>query len=104
MANAAARSADLEREPILGFRDLRLEAGVPEPAQGQPVSTTRLDSVRLAVELFNAGRVPLYYRMEAFSLTFAGRTSDTAEVFEYTVSRSPEGFRTNWVTVDQVSK
>ena len=52
MARAAKKTVELEQMPILGFRDLKLEAG---KQAGQQAT---LASLRVGMEVFNAGRVP----------------------------------------------
>lgn len=80
MALAAKSALDLERQPVLGVRDLRVEFAVvsPNPNVAQP-GPLPAQGVRVGVELFNAGRVPVRYRMKAMSVTFAGRATDAAQ-------------------------
>jgi hypothetical protein len=65
MAAVSNAALELERAPVLGFRDLKLEIGakdlLPEKEATQPQSS--ILSVRAGVELFNAGRVPVQYTM-----------------------------------------
>jgi hypothetical protein len=78
MATATKRSVDLEYLPILGIRDVRIGVSPTNMVQidAQRLEPTALSAVTIAIELQNAGRVVLNYRMRAMSVTFAGRTSD----------------------------
>lgn len=80
MAVAASAALELERAPILGFRDLRVEIGARQANEGETGSPPQMEavSVRVGVELYNAGRVPVRYRMRSIRLTFGGRTTDAA--------------------------
>ena len=75
MARVAADALALERAPVLGFRDLRVELGVT----GAPVGASPPPAipVRIGVELFNAGRVPVRYKLRSFNVTLSGRTTDS---------------------------
>ena len=74
MAIAASAALELDRAPVLGFRDLKVEVGARPTSAGEPPSEAA--SVRVGTELYNAGRVPLRYRMRSMRLTFGGRTTD----------------------------
>jgi hypothetical protein len=71
MAITANKSLEIERAPILGLRDVKVELSADAAAP------TAAKAVRVGVELFNAGRVPLSYRMKSISVTFGGRPTDT---------------------------
>jgi len=73
MARAAKKTVELEQMPILGFRDLKLEAG--KQAGQQPT----LASLRVGMEVFNAGRVPVKYKVKSFSVMFANQGTSSGQ-------------------------
>jgi hypothetical protein len=76
MSAVAARTLELERQPILGFRDLRVEV-VSRPtgiASGSGEPILALTSVRVGLELFNAGRVPILYEMDSITVAVGGQS------------------------------
>jgi hypothetical protein len=66
-ATAALKALQFEQMPILGFRDLAVQT---VKQAGQPGT---LASIRVGVELFNAGRVPVKYEAKSFSVWFANQ-------------------------------
>jgi hypothetical protein len=74
MAAASKRATDLEYLPLLGIREVQFGVGT---GAALPTGGHTLTSVKAGIELFNAGRVPLRYRMKALRLTCAGRSTDT---------------------------
>lgn len=79
MATAANRSLTLQYQPLLGIRDVRLELGIPEhtdaekPGAGKPNSLCFLSA---GLELFNAGQVVIFYKMNEMRVSFANRTTE----------------------------
>jgi hypothetical protein len=64
-AEAAMRALTLEQMPVLGVRDFKFDfprAAGPQPSFG---------SILMAIELFNAGRVAVRYKVKSCSVTFA---------------------------------
>ncbi len=80
MAHVAMRTIEFEHTPILGIRDVRVGISPSGPMQinGSQSTFTSITSVQVAIELYNAGRVPLSYRMRSLGLTFAGRIGDAS--------------------------
>jgi hypothetical protein len=66
--------------PILGFRDLKTEP------RAQPGQQRTLASIRVGMELFNAGRVPVRYKMKSISVALGQQRAITGE-FASTGSR-----------------
>jgi predicted RNA-binding protein YlqC (UPF0109 family) len=81
MAVVASEALNLERAAILGLRDLKVEVVANTPASGDvgAIGSVGIQSVRVAVELFNAGRVPVRYKMRSFKVTLEGRATDTGQ-------------------------
>jgi hypothetical protein len=73
MARAATKTLELDHAPILGFRDLKVEVG-PQPGQ-----QTTLATVRVGMELFNAGRVPARYNLKSISVKFANQQTSSGQ-------------------------
>jgi hypothetical protein len=71
-ATTATRMLELEQMPILGLRGLKIQI-VAQPGQ-QTVT-----SIRVGMELFNAGRVPVKYRMKSISVTFANQHTSSGQ-------------------------
>jgi hypothetical protein len=67
MAGAAKKTFELEQMPILGLRDLRIEIG-KQAGQQAPLAC-----IRVGMELFNAGRVPVKYKVKSSSVKFANQ-------------------------------
>lgn len=79
MAKAASRSLDLQYQPLLGIRDVRLELGIPENSGEESPEAEKLNTlvfVSAGLELFNAGQVSIYYRMQEMRVSFANRTAE----------------------------
>ncbi len=79
MATVAAEALEIERAPLLGFHDFRIEVslGIGNQVDATDPSQSNLVSIRVGIELFNAGRVPVRYKMRSFRVTFASRTTDS---------------------------
>ncbi len=86
MAKAANTALELERMPILGLKDIRVEVSNKPVKKGDAEEEQKyvLTGVRVGLELFNAGRVPIRYKVKNLSATFANRVSE----FEKYLSRS----------------
>jgi hypothetical protein len=67
-AKAATRTLELEKMPVLGVRAFKFDfdraASPQQPCFG---------SIRIAIELFNAGRVPVRYKVKSCSVAFANQ-------------------------------
>jgi hypothetical protein len=76
MATVANKALEIERMPILGLRDIKIElynnVKGDDLKGGEFVPT----GIRLGLELFNAGRVPIRYKVNNLSVSFANRVSD----------------------------
>jgi len=70
-AKTATKALALEQMPILGFRDLKTQT-----TSGMP---TTLESIRVGIELFNAGRVPVKFKVKSISVTLANQLTSTGE-------------------------
>jgi len=77
MAAASKRATDLEYLPLLGIREVKFGVSSAGAAPTGAIAAPALTSLKAGIELFNAGRVPLRYRMKALRLTCAGRSTDT---------------------------
>jgi hypothetical protein len=79
MANAAGHTVDFESMPILGIRDIRVEVTPCNEVKIDETKTapTAISGVRVGIELYNAGRVPIRYGVKAIQVTFSGRTIDS---------------------------
>jgi hypothetical protein len=73
-AKTATKALALEQMPILGFRNLSVEIGQPPD---QPTQT--ITSLRVGMELFNAGRVPVKHTVKSFSVSCANQRVITGE-------------------------
>lgn len=70
-AATATKALELEQMPILGVRGLRVEV--------VSIDQVRIASVVIGMELFNAGRVPVRYKVKSFSVRFANHYASTGE-------------------------
>lgn len=89
MAVVSSETLRLERAAILGFRNLQVElsakqAQVDSKETGTPATNADAISIRVGLELFNAGRVPIKYVMKSLKLTLAGRAMDTPQFMSRT--------------------
>jgi hypothetical protein len=73
-AAAATKALEFEQMPILGFRDLKVDVG-----RWQPGQVARIPSIRIGIELFNSGRVPVRYKVKSFSVTFVNQGVTSGE-------------------------
>lgn len=80
MATAARLTIEHDRSPILGVRDIRVEivAGGGNGTATSSPAPSAVCAIRIGVELFNAGRVPVKYAMRSMLVTFVSRTMDSA--------------------------
>jgi len=74
-AAAATKALEFEQIPILGLRDLKIDVGSRRPDQ-----VARIPSIRVGIELFNSGRVPVKYKVKFLSVTFANQSVRTSEI------------------------
>jgi hypothetical protein len=70
-AKSATKALALEQTPILGFRDLKTQT-----TSGMP---TTLESIQVGIELFNAGRVPVKFKVKSISVALANQLTSTGE-------------------------
>jgi hypothetical protein len=79
MAKAASKALDLERMPILGLKDIKIEVISNKNEADVPKSKEEylLSGIRIGLELFNAGRVPVRYIMKNLTVSFANRVPET---------------------------
>jgi hypothetical protein len=67
-AETATKTLALEQMPILGVRNLRVEiTRYGGDAQPPPA----ISAIRVGIELFNAGRVPVKYQVTSFAISLA---------------------------------
>jgi hypothetical protein len=74
-AATATKALALEQMPILGFRNLKTETA-PEQWPGQPATLT---SIRVGMELFNAGRVPVNFKANFIAVKLGNNYTRTGE-------------------------
>jgi hypothetical protein len=66
-AATATKALALEQMPILGVRDLRIRARSPQ------MFPPTLPSIRVGIVLFNAGRVPVKFKVKRIAVTLANQ-------------------------------
>jgi hypothetical protein len=78
MAKAANKALELERMPILGLKDLKVEISTKKK-KGDDAEEDEyvLTGVRVGLELFNAGRVPVRYTVNSLAVSFANRVPES---------------------------
>lgn len=79
MARAADKALKLERMPILGLKDVKVEV-TPKKAEGNSSKANEeysLIGVRIGLELHNAGRVPVRYKVNSLTVSFANRLPES---------------------------
>lgn len=77
MAKATNKALDLEKMPILGFKDVITEfdsTKAEDPSEKQ--NEVLLKGIRIGLELFNAGRVTVQYKVKKLLVSFANRVND----------------------------
>ena len=72
-AKTATKALTLEQMPILGVRDLRSRT------TWSPGNMTVLGSITVGIELFNAGRVPVKFKVKHIAVTLANLHTSTGE-------------------------
>lgn len=78
MAKAANKALDLERMPILGLKDIKVEISPKKKKNdGSEEEEYLLTWVRIGLELVNAGRVPVRYTMNSLAVSFANRVPES---------------------------
>jgi len=77
MAMAANKALELERMPILGLKDIQVEISTKTEKDGDSDEGEHLlTGVRVGLELFNAGRVPVRYTVNSLTVSFANRVPE----------------------------
>ena len=74
-SKTATKALALEQMPILGVRDLRVK--IREHGDAQP--PLAITSIQVGIELFNAGRVPVKFRVKSFAISLANHYIKTAD-------------------------
>jgi hypothetical protein len=69
-AKTATKALALEQMPILGIRDLRVEI---TRYGGETKPPPAISAIRVGIELFNAGRVPVKYQVMSFAVSLADK-------------------------------
>lgn len=78
MAKAANKALELERMPILGLKDIKVEISTEKKKDGDSEDKENvLTGVRVGLELFNAGRVPVRYTVNSLTVSFANRVPES---------------------------
>jgi hypothetical protein len=78
MAKAANKALELERMPILGLKDIKVEVSNKSTENREcEESEYVLTGIRVGLELFNAGRIPVRYQVKALSVSFANRVPES---------------------------
>ncbi|MFH1200346.1 MAG: hypothetical protein V1708_04725 [Candidatus Micrarchaeota archaeon] len=98
MAKAANKALELERMPILGLKDIKVEVSnkkaknTDSEAEGEYLLTW----VRVGLELFNAGRVPVRYKVNNLSVSFANRVPESENYLSRRGQVLPGGSTVFW--------
>jgi hypothetical protein len=72
-ATTATKALALEQMPILGVRDLRTRTTSPQ------MQFATLASIKVGIELFNAGRIPVKFKVKRIAVTVANQQLSTGE-------------------------
>jgi len=97
MAKAATRALELERMPILGLKDVKVEIStktMEDDDSGE--DKYALTGIRIGLELFNAGRVPVRYKMNSLSVSFANRVPESENYLSRSGQVLPGGSTVFW--------
>jgi hypothetical protein len=76
-AKTATKTLELEQMPILGVRDLRVE--ITRRDRGNMQLPPAISAIRVGIELFNAGRVPVKYQVKSFAISLANHYIKTGD-------------------------
>jgi hypothetical protein len=79
MATAANRSLTLQYQPLLGIRNVTFELGVPQHTETESPVASNINCLcflSVGLELFNAGQVVIFYKMNEMRVSFANRTAE----------------------------
>lgn len=97
MAKAANKALELERMPILGLKDIRVEVSTKnEKAGDSDEGEHLLTGVRVGLELFNAGRVPVRYTVNNLAVSFASRVTESENYLSRRGQVLPGGSTVFW--------
>ncbi len=104
MARAANTALELERMPILGLRDIRVEVASKKVEKSDlEEDEYALSWVRVGLELFNAGRVPVRYTVKNLAVSFANRVPESENYLSRRGQVLPGGSTVFWhsgITLD----
>ena len=100
-AKTATKALALEQMPILGIRDLRVEI---TRYGGETKPPPAISAIRVGIELFNAGRVPVKYQVMSFAVSLGD-----IHTYRLGISAAGESFRAhrvclgvhNWIFILQ---
>ena len=76
IAETATKTLALEQMPILGVRDFRVEI---TRYRGETKPPPAISAIRVGIELFNAGRVPVKYQVKSFAISLANQYIKTGD-------------------------
>jgi hypothetical protein len=98
MAKAANKALELERMPILGLKDVRVEVAPKKTEPDTPEGDDKfvLSGVRIGLELFNAGRVPVKYKVNSLTVSFANRVPESENYLSRSGKVLPGGSTVFW--------
>tara|TARA_R100000963_G_C4625275_1_gene91659 strand:+ start:339 stop:920 length:582 start_codon:yes stop_codon:yes gene_type:complete len=98
MALTANKALELERMPILGLKDIQVEVSTKQEKGGDSdgVGVYLLTGVRVGLELFNAGRVPVRYTVNSLTVSFASRVPESEQYLSRRGQVLPGGSTIFW--------
>jgi hypothetical protein len=98
MAKAANKALELERMPILGLKDIKIDVSNKKAKSNdsEEEGECLLTRVRVGLELFNAGRVPVRYKVNNLSVSFANRVPESENYLSRRGQVLPGGSTVFW--------
>lgn len=97
MAKAANKALELERMPILGLKDIKVEISPKKKKDDDSEEDNYLLTfVRIGLELFNAGRVPVRYTVNSLAVSFANRVPESENYLSRSGQVLPGGSTIFW--------
>lgn len=97
MAKAANRALELETMPILGLKDIKVEVSSKVKGDDSEKGDYHLlKGLRVGLELFNAGRVPVRYKVNKLSVSFANRVPGSENYLSRSGQVLPGGSTVFW--------
>jgi len=98
MAEAANKALELEKMPILGLKGIQVEVSSRNVESDDSKENKKylLDGVRVGLELFNAGRVTVRYKVNKLSVSFANRVPESENYLSRSGQVLPGGSTVFW--------